>query len=115
MKKIDYFGGCPRCGNNDGYLNIGSTDVCFCTKHRCKWSIGANLFSSWKDENERKWAENGLFLDSFATVQPIHSRPELLAVRFGLRPVILLLRRLRLRIRGAIGNRRAIRVDELPF
>jgi hypothetical protein len=48
----DYFGVCPHCGKNDGYLNVGKGHWFFCKEHRLKWLIGANLFSSWRDQTE---------------------------------------------------------------
>ena len=33
----DFFGGCPECGHNDGYLNIGRCQWFLCHKHRTKW------------------------------------------------------------------------------
>lgn len=45
-----YFGGCPVCGDNDGYVNIGRGHWLVCKEHRTRWFIGSNLFSSWRDE-----------------------------------------------------------------
>jgi hypothetical protein len=33
MKVPDYFGGCPQCGRNDGYVNAGKTHVFICREH----------------------------------------------------------------------------------
>jgi hypothetical protein len=52
---IDYFGGCPECGSNDACLNIGRAHWCFCEDHKTRWCAGANLFSSWKSEDEGIW------------------------------------------------------------
>jgi len=50
MMKVDnYFGGCPHCGGNDGYANVGRSHWFFCKAHKTSWCIGANLFSSWRD------------------------------------------------------------------
>ena len=48
----EYFGGCPECGNNDGYINIGLGHWFFCKTHRTTWFGGSNLFSSCQDESE---------------------------------------------------------------
>ena len=45
----EYFGGCPECGKNDGYLNVGKDHVFICDEHKTAWCAGANLFSSWQD------------------------------------------------------------------
>ena len=36
-----YFGGCPECGNTDGYMNVGSEHWFVCDVHRIKWFIGS--------------------------------------------------------------------------
>ena len=64
-----YFGGCPECGGNDGYLNIGSSHWFYCDRHRVKWWVGADLFSGWRDEAKAKWGENARFLSAFREVE----------------------------------------------
>ena len=66
-----YFGGCPVCGGNDGYLNIRATHICVCDAHQTCWQIGANLFSCWRDETEETWARNEAKLDSFRVVKAL--------------------------------------------
>jgi hypothetical protein len=50
---VSYFGGCPTCGRNDGLY--------------MRWTIGSNLFSSWRDETEDEqrgqWAVVGDYQD----------------------------------------------------
>jgi hypothetical protein len=41
----DYFGVCPTCGSNDGFLIIGRDHWFICKEHRVKWLVGSNLFS----------------------------------------------------------------------
>ena len=65
--KHAYFGVCPVCGNEDGYLNIGRTHFFHCREHKIAWDIGANLFSSWRDESEEVWKENAKLLEEFIT------------------------------------------------
>jgi hypothetical protein len=83
-----YFGGCPECGGNDGYLNIRSTHICVCDAHLTCWQIGANLFSCWHEENEAIWAKNEAKLNAYRVVDPLpmdaavpRSRPILTVVR----------------------------------
>ena len=52
MKVPDYFGGCPQCGRNDGYVNAGKSHVFICREHKTSWAIGSNLFSSWRDQTD---------------------------------------------------------------
>ena len=73
----EYFGGCPECGKNDGYLNTGRTHVFMCKTHRTSWIAGSNLFSSWRNETEAeqraKWDEVGM--EDFKRVEPIYPEP----------------------------------------
>ena len=54
----EYFGGCPECGENNGYLNVNRSHWSVCDAHRTKWLIGENLFSAWRDETEAEWQRN---------------------------------------------------------
>ncbi len=49
---IAYFGGCPDCGDCDGYVNIGRSHWFLCDKHKVTWCVGSNLFSSWQHQTE---------------------------------------------------------------
>jgi hypothetical protein len=69
--RIGYFGGCPECGNN-GYVNIGRSHWNICEDHKVKWSIGANLFSSWHDETEEDWKRNASLIADFKEVEPVY-------------------------------------------
>jgi hypothetical protein len=69
---IDYFGGCPHCGKNDGCLNYGRDHYFICRKHKVYWYAGSNLFSGWRDENETIWRENASLLETYTEVKPIH-------------------------------------------
>jgi hypothetical protein len=46
----DYFGTCPHCHHTDGYINVGKHHWFLCDKHKVKWFVGSNLFSSWRRE-----------------------------------------------------------------
>jgi hypothetical protein len=72
----EYFGGCPQCGKNDGFTNIGREHWFYCAAHRARWCLGSNLFSGWREETEATWRCNAEFLAGFAEVEPIMpSRP----------------------------------------
>jgi len=68
-----YWGVCPRCRRNDGYINAGRSHWFFCKEHRVKWCVGANLFSSWRHETEaeqrRVYDEIGL--GEFEQIEPL--------------------------------------------
>jgi hypothetical protein len=70
---ISYFGGCPKCGGNDGYLNVRSAHFCVCDRHGLWWHIGEDLFGDWKEENEAIWEQNLDKLGCFKQVNPIYS------------------------------------------
>ncbi len=67
-----YFGGCPHCGGNDGYMNVGSEHWFRCDEHRTNWKAGSNLFSGWRNEDETIWRENEYRLAEYQTVEPIY-------------------------------------------
>lgn len=67
-----YFGGCPQCGGDNGYLNVGGNHWFVCNEHKTRWCVGWNLFSSWKDEDEACWAKNAEHLKEYADVKPIY-------------------------------------------
>ena len=64
------FGGCPECGQNDGYLNVGKTHWFVCHQHKTKWDIGFGLFSSWQEETEETWQKNAQHLEGYHLVKP---------------------------------------------
>lgn len=69
--KEHYFGGCPECGDNDGYLNIERVHVFHCGKHETQWTVGSNLFSSWKRETPDVWLRNAEKLCGYREVEPL--------------------------------------------
>jgi hypothetical protein len=96
----DYFGGCPTCGKNDGYLNAGRTHVFYCREHKVSWIFGANLFDSWKDETEDEQREKYKLIEGFERVEPIW--PEYAHVVFSNRLSVL-------------ATRASAADDDLPF
>jgi hypothetical protein len=69
--ELDYWGGCPLCGSNDGYLNVGAAHWFHCQEHATKWCVGENLFSGWRSESEEDWHENAKVLSNYAEVEPL--------------------------------------------
>ncbi len=70
---IDYFGGCPKCGLHDGYLNVWSAHWFYCERHRTKWCVGSNLFSSWQEQDEASFQHNAHKLASYGVVKPLEA------------------------------------------
>lgn len=66
----EFFGGCPVCGKNDGYLNVGRCHWFMCDEHKTKWLRGANLFSSWRHETEADWEKNHERIKGYKEVTP---------------------------------------------
>lgn len=69
--EIDYFGGCPICKRNDGYMNYHRAHWFFCKTHKTTWCMGSNLFSSWRFESEADWKENARVLKTYKVVEPV--------------------------------------------
>ncbi len=71
------FGGCPGCGNTDGYLNgnmngNGPDHWFVCHRHKTRWRAGSNLFSGWRGENEETWLRNRFRLSGYLwVVEPV--------------------------------------------
>ena len=70
------FGGCPECGDQDGYVNVGRSHWIVCDPHRTKWWVGENLFSSWRDEDEETWRKNKVMLAGYREVEPVQAFDE---------------------------------------
>ena len=66
-----YFGGCPKCGRNDGYLNVGKSHWFVCDEHKTTWFVGSNLFSSWREQSQEVWEENARQLSEYKDVEPL--------------------------------------------
>jgi hypothetical protein len=68
----NYFGTCPRCHQTDGYVNVGASHWFVCDKHKTKWFIGENLFSSAMDETLQQQRERlkKMGFDSYEEVEP---------------------------------------------
>ena len=74
MAKLDYFGVCPKCFRNDGYLNIERDHWYHCRTHKLKWWIGSNLFSCWQLEDESTWRANAELLAGYTEVKEFNPR-----------------------------------------
>jgi hypothetical protein len=67
-----FWGVCPVCRDNDGYLNVGRNHWFFCREHKTKWCVGSNLFSGWRRQTEAEqqfWCEK-LNFGSYEEVHP---------------------------------------------
>lgn len=83
----DYLGGCPHCGQNNGFLNVGRDHWVFCDQHQTKWRYGSNIFSGWRREDEETWQRNRFKLSGYMTVDPIPPEPTEQERRRALEPL----------------------------
>ena len=60
-----YFGGCPHCGDTDGYVNAGRVPWFVCGSHTTRWRAGENLFSCWAAESKEDHHVNTLMLETY--------------------------------------------------
>ena len=67
-------GDCPKCGRNDGFLNIYKSHWFVCKRHKMKWYAGYDLFSDWRDETEEDWKRNEKILSQYQEVRPKYRR-----------------------------------------
>jgi hypothetical protein len=63
-------GDCPKCGRNDGFLNLYKSHWFICKRHRVKWYAGYDLFPGWRDETEEDWKRNEKILSQYREVRP---------------------------------------------
>lgn len=67
--EVDYFGGCPVCGEA-AHMNYHKTNLACCLKHKVFWVVGGNLFSSWRNESEDDWHRNKARIAGCVQVSP---------------------------------------------
>jgi hypothetical protein len=64
-------GDCPRCGRNDGFLNIYKAHWFICKRHKVKWYAGWDLFPGWQNESQEDWKRNWRILSQY---QEVHAK-----------------------------------------
>ncbi len=76
------FGGCPGCGNTDGWhadrwhADGDQNDECdywfFCDRHKTRWRAGSSLVPGGRDENYDVWLRNRFKLARYLwVVEPV--------------------------------------------
>jgi hypothetical protein len=74
----EYFGVCPVCHHNDGYLNLvndsgtWADQYMVCDIHKTCWHFGGNLLSSWMDETPDEREASRKTLKRYSVVHPYH-------------------------------------------
>ena len=71
-KTDEPFGGCPHCRQNDGYVITGPELWFVCDRHKTKWCVGWNPFSSWCDQDEEAAKRTRFKLSEYMIVKPIY-------------------------------------------
>ena len=61
----NYWGHCTVDSHENFYLNIGKGHWMVCHECKIKWFIGANLFSSWRQENRAIWIANSVMIKDY--------------------------------------------------
>jgi hypothetical protein len=67
-------GGCPVCGKNDGYLNLGAQHWFICRTHKTKWFVGENLFDSWMTQTIPQHLVAEQVLQTYHEVTPLREQ-----------------------------------------
>lgn len=81
MSELDsHFGLCPRCADEDRWnegelLNYGRDHWIACHEHEVRWYVGANLFSSWREETDEVWKANAERIGTYIEVEAAHLAP----------------------------------------
>ena len=70
IRHAGHCGGCPVCGRNDGYLNLGPKHWFICREHKNKWLIGENLFDNWINQTSMQYRSSEKILNSYNEVAP---------------------------------------------
>lgn len=70
--EIGDFGGCPKCGKCNEYLNYRRSHWFICLEHRLCWQAGENLFSTWRHESPEDWERNAVILRTCQVVEPAY-------------------------------------------
>ena len=70
-----YWGGCPACYGNDGFLNAGRDHWFICREHKVRWWYGSNLFSIWRDQSREDHARQAAELRGYREIEPWYPFP----------------------------------------
>jgi hypothetical protein len=69
----DRFGGCPTCGMTNGFVNDSADHWFVCDRHKTKWYVGSNLFSSWRNDTVEDRFRARDLLGSYRQVKAVHN------------------------------------------
>lgn len=72
----EYFGGCPKCGKTNGYVDVGADHWFACDAHRTRWYAGSNLFSSWRNEKTPEEIASNAKVMAYRVVEPVRMPTE---------------------------------------
>jgi hypothetical protein len=63
-----YFGHCPILTHENYYLNISRGHWMVCDECKIRWFIGANLFSSWRNQTKTTWKKNFIKIKDYEKI-----------------------------------------------
>ena len=64
------FGYCPKCGKNDGFVNLGKEHWFICREHKMKWFGGSNMFDGWENQTVAQTLGIEAMLNDYQEVLP---------------------------------------------
>jgi hypothetical protein len=68
---INYLGGCPTCGANDGCVNVNGLLICYCNSHKVSWGISQGLEIGSLAEPNAEARERNKFIEDYKDVCPV--------------------------------------------
>ena len=73
QKNLGYWGFCTECKEPaDDILNVGKGHWAICLGCKTQWFVGANVFGSWRSENEEIWKQNSKLLFHYREIEPLY-------------------------------------------
>jgi len=66
-----WFGVCPECLDNDGYLHLGPEAYAVCHEHEAKWPLGKILTAEWEKTSDRQFVAYQILLDTYKVIEPV--------------------------------------------
>ena len=64
-----YWGLCPHCKRNDGYLTVRRARWYICHRHRLRWYVRNNEFSTWRHETPEGWKDKLALIGDYEVLE----------------------------------------------
>ena len=69
--RLDRFGVCPVCLDNDGCLDVGGEAWFVCHAHRVRW-LGPSVFADWGDQTEDERRAKFERIRCYVAIEPVY-------------------------------------------